>query len=93
MRRGAVWGGWLLLALLVFAAILWLLFRHWFWPGVDQWRPRVEQALSAALETPVTLGELSSGFEGYRPSLRARAVRVGSGTDAALTIEEVSAVL
>ena len=93
VRRVAAWGGWLLLALLVLAASLWLLFRHWFWPGVDQWRPRIEQALSAALETPVTMGELSSGFEGYRPSLRARAVRVGSGTDAALTIEEVSAVL
>lgn len=93
VRRGVGLGGWLLLAFLVFVASMWLLFRHWFWPGVDQWRPRVEQALSAALETPVTMGELSSGFEGYRPSLRARAVRVGSGTDAALTIEEVSAVL
>ncbi len=93
VRRAVGWAGWLLLGLLVFVVSLWLLFRHWFWPGVDQWRPRIEQALSAALETPVTMGELSSGFEGYRPSLRARAVRVGTGADAALTIEEVSAVL
>lgn len=93
VRRAVGWAGWLLLGLLVFVASVWLLFRHWFWPGVDQWRPRIEQVLSAALETPVTMGELSSGFEGYRPSLRARAVRVGPGADAALTIEEVSAVL
>lgn len=93
VRRVVGWAGWLLLAILVLTASLWLVFRHWLWPGVDQWRPRIEQALSAALETPVTIGELSSGFEGYRPSLRARAVRMGAGADAALTVEEVSAVL
>ena len=55
------------------------------------------QMLSTALEAPVTIGELRSGFEGYRPSLRARAVRIGGrigGTgDAVLSVEEVSAVL
>jgi uncharacterized protein (TIGR02099 family) len=87
------WIGWIALIAVVLLASLWLVFRHWFWPGVDQWRPRIEQMLSAALETPVAIGELSSGFEGYRPSLRARAVRIGPPTDLALSVDEVSAVL
>jgi len=93
LRRLAGWLGWLLLGVLVLVAALWLLFRHWVWPGIDQWRPQIERTLSRTLDAPVSIGELASGFDGLRPSLRARSVRVGGGQDAPLTVEEVFAVL
>ena len=93
MLRVARYAGWVLVVAVVLIASAWIVFRHWFWPGIDQWRPRIEQMLSTALEAPVTIGELRSGFEGYRPSLRARAVRIGGTGDAVLSVEEVSAVL
>lgn len=93
LRRLAGWLGWLLLGVLILVAALWLLFRHWIWPSIDQWRPQIEQTLSRALDAPVSIGELASGFDGLRPSLRARSVRVGGPQDAPLTVEEVFAVL
>ncbi|MCC2595306.1 TIGR02099 family protein [Pusillimonas sp. MFBS29] len=57
--------------------VLGLLFlgaRYWFFPNIDQWRPRIEQHLSDALNANVSLGPIAVDWKGLNPRLRAQDV-------------------
>lgn len=87
------WAAWLALAVALALGCAYLLLRHVIWPDIDRWRPQIERLLSGLIDAPVSIGELQSGFDGLRPSLRARAIKVGSGEDAPLAIEQAYAVV
>lgn len=93
LLRLAVWTGWSATVLALSLGCAYLVLRHAIWPDIDRWRPQIERLLSQVVDAPVSIGELQSGFDGLRPSLRARAIRVGSGDDVPLTIEQASAVV
>jgi uncharacterized protein (TIGR02099 family) len=91
--RVAIGLGWLGLALGLTVACAYLLLRHWVWADIDRWRPNIERALTGMFDAPVRMGELTSGFEGLRPSLRARGIQVGAGANPPLVIEQAFAVV
>ncbi len=93
VMRLLTWLAWILVGAALTLAGAYLLLRHWIWPDIDRWRPQIETVLSGLVDAPVSIGELSSGFDGLRPSLRARAIRVGQGADAPLAIEQAYAVV
>lgn len=54
--------------------VLGLLFlgaRYWILPHIDQWRPQIQQQLSAALNANVSLGHISVDWKGLNPKLQA----------------------
>jgi uncharacterized protein (TIGR02099 family) len=53
-----------------------LLLRYWVLPGIDQYRPQIEAALSAAARQRITLGAVEGEWDGLRPRLTLRDVRV-----------------
>jgi uncharacterized protein (TIGR02099 family) len=44
--------------------------RYWLLPQVDQWRPEIEQALSAAVGTPVRFDAISADWRGLNANLK-----------------------
>lgn len=84
---------WVSVALVLALGSAYLILRHVVWPDIDRWRPQIERLASRLIDAPVSIGELRSGFDGLRPSLRARAIRVGVGEDSPLAIEEAFAVV
>lgn len=84
---------WTGVALVLSLGSAYLLLRHVLWPDIDRWRPQIERLVSRLADAPVSIGELQSGFDGLRPSLRARAIRVGEGEHSPLAIEEAFAVI
>ncbi len=80
MRHGSLWlyrSAMLILAggvLLVGGAAL--LLRYWVLPGVDQYRPQIEAALSRAAKERITVGAVEGQWDGIRPRLALREVRV-----------------
>ncbi|NLZ10048.1 MAG: TIGR02099 family protein [Alcaligenaceae bacterium] len=64
-----LWSGRVALALYFALAALILIGRYWVLPTIDQWRPLIEQKLSGALGSQVTLGQVSANWKGLNPSL------------------------
>ncbi len=52
------------------AAVGLLATRYWLLPQVDQWRPQIEQALSAAVGTPVRFDAISADWRGLNANLK-----------------------
>ncbi|HPA88239.1 MAG TPA: YhdP family protein [Quisquiliibacterium sp.] len=68
--------------------------RHLVWPNLDDWRPRIEQALSDAAGRAVSVGRIQPGFEGLLPRLTIDGVTVpGDDGVPLLRAERVTAVL
>ncbi|NLZ11861.1 MAG: hypothetical protein GX086_11080, partial [Alcaligenaceae bacterium] len=55
-----LWPGRVALVLYFALAALILVGRYWVLPTIDQWRPLIEQKLSGALGSQVTLGQVSA---------------------------------
>ncbi len=72
----------------------WLAVRHYVWPNLGQWRPAIEKRLTDVAGRPVTIGAISSGFDGLRPWLVANDVAVfDADGNLALSASRVRAVL
>ncbi len=68
--------------------------RHFVWPNLDDWRPRIVQALSSAAGRPVSIGHIQPGFEGLLPRLTIDGVQVpGDDGEPLLQTGRVTAVL
>ncbi|AMD44608.1 TIGR02099 family protein [Bordetella holmesii] len=89
------WLFWGLMTLYVVAAIGLLGLRYWVLPRADEWRPRIEQYASQALDARVTIDHLSADWTGLNPRLTLKGVRIQTRhrTDAVLNIPSVGAVL
>ncbi len=48
---------------------LFLGLRYWVLPNIDEWRPYIEQQLSAASKTSITLGKVTADWKGLHPRL------------------------
>ncbi|NGM87781.1 TIGR02099 family protein [Parapusillimonas sp. SGNA-6] len=76
------------------AAILFLGMRYWILPNIDTWRPQLEQQLSAALSTPVSLGHIGADWKGLNPRFDMSDVVLRDADDQVLfTVPHVQAKL
>lgn len=83
-----------LLVLWFVAGLAYLGFRHYLWPRLDDWRPVLVERLSALAGRPVSIGRVTTGFEGLLPRLTVDEISVedDDGTPA-LRVPRASAVL
>lgn len=83
------------MALYVVAAVGILGLRYWVLPRADDWRGRIEQYASQALDARVTIDHLSADWSGLNPRLKLQGVSIHTShrTEAVLSIPSVSAVL
>ncbi|MBC2768386.1 YhdP family protein [Pusillimonas minor] len=72
------WLGRTALVLYFVLAALVLGVRYWVLPNIDTWRPYLEQQLSGALGSPVTLGKVSASWSGLNPSLQVEQLAVNN---------------
>ena len=80
--------------MLFVAGLAYLGLRHYVWPRLDDWRPRLEARLSEAAGRPVSVGRVRTGFDGLLPRLTLETVRI-EGDDGAtlLAADSVTAVI
>ena len=97
-KHGAAWGYRLLaigvaVCALVFALLV-LLLRYWILPNIDTYRPLIVQALSRATHQRIDIGHIEGEWDGLRPRLILRDVRLldRQGTER-LHLEEVDSTL
>jgi uncharacterized protein (TIGR02099 family) len=80
MRHGSLWLYRVAILTLVGGTVLAgaavLLLRYWVLPGVDAYRPQIEAALSRAANERITVGAVEGEWDGIRPRLALREVRV-----------------
>jgi uncharacterized protein (TIGR02099 family) len=82
-----------LTAYFVFAVAI-LLTRYALLPHIDDWRPRIAAAASAALHAPVGIRAIEADWQGLHPRLILRGVTVSDADGhQALALDEVDAVL
>ncbi len=67
---------WTLVALFFLGGMLLLAVRYVAMPRADEFRPRIEQMASRALQTPVTIGRIEASWRGFNPHLALTAVSV-----------------
>ncbi|MDR2196249.1 MAG: hypothetical protein LBE50_06690, partial [Gallionellaceae bacterium] len=65
----------LLVAVSNFALIL-LTLRYWILPGVERYHDRIADSISAAINRPVSIGQIEADWRGLRPRLLLRDVRI-----------------
>ncbi len=72
------WGAlaWTLIALFFLFGALLLVVRYAVMPRADELRPRVEQIVSRALKTPVSIGHIEASWRSFNPHLALHDVRV-----------------
>ena len=58
-----------LLLLYFVAAVTMLTVRYWVLPRINDWRPLIEQHVSAALGAKVSIAQLSADWSGLNPTL------------------------
>jgi uncharacterized protein (TIGR02099 family) len=86
---------WLLTLVTYFVfALAVLVTRYYLLPHIDDWRPRIESAASAALHAPVTIATIEADWQGLHPRLRLGEVAIkGSDGLTTLALGQVDAVL
>ncbi len=60
------------------AALGMLIVRFWVVPNVNDWRPQIEQRLSAALDARVSIDQISASWAGLNPTLSVQNFRLVS---------------
>ncbi len=85
----------LLLLFVYFAfALLYLGTRYWVMPRIDDYRPRIEAAVSKVLGAPVSVDRIETGWDGVNPTLRIRNMQLhDTAGGAALVLPELEATL
>lgn len=64
------------LVLYLFAGAFYIVVRYGIMPNIDHWRPRIQAELSAALDSPVTLGRIDASWKGWQPHFQLNDVAV-----------------
>ena len=91
LRRPLLWL--LLLAYFIFGA-LFLTLRLAVLPQIADYRGNIEQAVSSAINLPVTIGTIEADWQGLRPKLLLNDIKISDkGGRPALSFERVEAVL
>lgn len=67
---------WVLIAVAAVFSVLLLSLRYWLLPNIEQYRENIASAISHASGQYVTLGEISANWDGFRPHMMLRDVRV-----------------
>ncbi|WP_244859706.1 YhdP family protein [Nitrosospira sp. NRS527] len=87
----------LIWALIVVAAcfsLLLLLLRYWLLPDIEQYRENIASAISHASGQHITIGEISANWDGFRPHMMLRAVKVHDKEgDITLLLNQLSGTL
>lgn len=87
----------LIWALIVVAAcfsLLLLLLRYWLLPDIEQYRENIASAISHASGQHITIGEISANWDGFRPHMMLRAVKVHDKEgDVTLLLNQLSGTL
>ena len=93
-RTAVTLTGWLLVAVYFLFAALVLGLRYWILPNIGQHTELIERTVSRVIGERVTIGEVSAGWEGLRPELDLRDLRIhDSQGRLALSLPTVEAVL
>ncbi|MDN5936289.1 MAG: TIGR02099 family protein, partial [Nitrosospira sp.] len=67
---------WVLIVVVLFFSILLLSLRYWMLPGIEQYRESIASAISHTSGQRVTIGGISANWDGLRPHMILRAIKV-----------------
>ena len=67
---------WVLIVAAVCFSCLLLSLRYWLLPGIEQYRENIASAISHASGQHVTIGGISADWNGFRPHMMLRAIKV-----------------
>ncbi len=86
--------GWTIISIYFLFAAMVLGLRYWILPNIGQHTGLIEQKISQVVGERVTIGELTAGWDGLRPELDLRDLRVYDGAGhVVLALPAVEAVL
>lgn len=75
-------------------SLLLLLLRYWLLPDIEQYRENIASAISHASGQHITIGEISANWDGFRPHMMLRAVKVHDKEgDITLLLNQLSGTL
>ncbi len=63
-------------ALLILVALLVILLRYWLLPNIEAYHDKITSSLSSAIASPLTIGRIEGGWEGWQPHLEFTDVRI-----------------
>lgn len=58
------------------AGLGYLTIRYHVWPNLDHWRPEIVAQISSLLQRPVSISQISTGFDGWQPMVTVRGLRL-----------------
>ncbi|MBA4143224.1 MAG: TIGR02099 family protein [Nitrosospira sp.] len=67
---------WVVIAVAASFSLLLLSLRYWLLPEIEQYRESIASAISHASGQYVTIGKISANWDGFRPHMMMRAIRV-----------------
>jgi uncharacterized protein (TIGR02099 family) len=85
---------WALIVIAACFSLLLLLLRYWLLPDIEQYRENIASAISHASGQHITIGEISANWDGLRPHMMLRAVKVHDKEgDITLLLNQLSGTL
>ncbi|SEA09779.1 YhdP family protein [Nitrosospira multiformis] len=84
---------WVLIAVAAVFSVLLLSLRYWLLPNIEQYRENLASAISHASGQYVTLGEISANWDGFRPHMMLRDVRVHDNQGVTLLLNRLEGTL
>lgn len=85
---------WALIVVAACFSLLLLLLRYWLLPDIEQYRENIASAISHASGQHITIGEISANWDGFRPHMMLRAVKVHDKEgDVTLLLNQLSGTL
>lgn len=70
------WLTWVLLVVALCFSVLLLSLRYWLLPDIEQYRENIASAISHTSGQHVTIGEISANWDGFRPHMMLRTIKV-----------------
>ncbi|MEO8992602.1 MAG: YhdP family protein [Nitrosospira sp.] len=85
---------WTLIVVAACFSLLLLLLRYWLLPDIEQYRGNIASAISHASGQHITIGEISANWDGFRPHMMLRTVKVHDKEgDITLLLNQLSGTL
>ena len=85
---------WALIVVAACFSLLLLSLRYWLLPDIEQYRENIASAISHASGQQITIGEISANWDGFRPHMMLRAVKVHDKEgDITLLLNQLSGTL
>jgi uncharacterized protein (TIGR02099 family) len=85
---------WALIVVAACFSLLLLSLRYWLLPNIEQYRENIASAISHASGQHITIGEISANWDGFRPHMMLRAVKVHDKEgDITLLLNQLSGTL